>query len=152
MSPHLAFLSTAGTFRAYPAAVTVTAAAADDDDGAGMCAAVVGEAESMLIGAPIVPLETTRTEWSSYPSGVDGGTLDAGDVEVDMDDSGVSGVSGVFGEDDEDEEEEEAVYGGAPACTGTGGGIGFGGEVDGGCCDRAAKDGVGAAAPPVWAV
>ena len=46
------------------------------------------------------------------------------DVDVDMDDSGVSGVSGC-GEDD-------AEYGGAPAWTGTGGGMGFGGEVDGG--------------------
>ena len=114
----------------------------------GTCGAAAGDV-SICMGAPRLPLPTTRTEWSSYPSGVDGGTLDAGDVEVDMDDSGVSGVSGVLGEDDE---EEEAVYGGAPACTGTGGGIGFGGEVDGGCCDRAAKDGVGAAAPPVWAV
>ena len=60
MSPHLAFLSTAGTFRAYAAAVTVTAA--DDDEGAGMCAAVVGEAESMLIGALSVPLKTTQTK------------------------------------------------------------------------------------------
>ena len=40
-----------------------------------------------------------------------------------------------------------AENGGAPACTGTGGGIGFGGEVDGGCCECAAKEGVGAVAP-----
>ncbi len=137
ISPHFAFFSTAGTrWCAY-----------DDDDavaaegtGPGMCAAVVGDAWSIWIGVPIVPLPTTRTEWSSYPSGVDGGALDAGDVEVDMDDSGVSGVSGVLGED-------EAEYGGAPAWTGTGGGIGFGGDVDGGCCERAAKDGAGAVLP-----
>ena len=78
------------------------------------------------MGAPTVPLPTTRTEWSSYPSGVDGGADDAGDVDVDDDivDSGVSGVSGVWGDD-------ETEYGGAPACTGTGGGMGFGGDVDG---------------------
>ena len=45
---------------------------------------------------------------------------------------------------DKDAEDEEAEYGGAPACTGTGGGIGFGGDVDGGCCVRAANDGAGA--------
>ena len=56
-----------------------------------------------------------------------------------MDDSGVSGVSGC-GEDD-------AEYGGAPACTGTGGGMGFGGEVDGGCCDLDAKVGMGVGTP-----
>ena len=50
---------------------------------------------------PIVPLPTTRTEWSSYPRGVEGGALDAGDVDVDMDDSGVSGVSGVLGCNDD---------------------------------------------------
>ena len=44
------------------------------------------------MGVPIVPLPTTRTEWSSYPRGADGGALDAGDVDVDMEDSGVSGV------------------------------------------------------------
>ena len=78
------------------------------------------------MGTPTVPLPTTRTEWSSYPSGVDGGADDAGDVDVDDDivDSGVSGVSGVWGDD-------ETEYGGAPACTGTGGGMGFGGDVDG---------------------
>ena len=65
MSPHFAFLRTAGTARAYDG----TAGAA------GMCAAVVGDEESMLIGVPMVPLETTRTEWSSYPGGVDGGAL-----------------------------------------------------------------------------
>ena len=37
------------------------------------------------MGAPTVPLPTTRTEWSSYPSGVDGGADDAGDVDVDDD-------------------------------------------------------------------
>ncbi len=93
----------------------------------------------MLTDVLIVPL---RTEWSSCPSGVDGGALDAGDVEVDMDDSGVSGVSGVLDED-------VAEYGGAPARTGTGGGIGFGGDVEGGCCVREANEGVGVEAP-VW--
>ena len=53
-----------------------------------------------------------------------------------------SGVSGVWGDDDTE-------YGGAPAWTGTGGGIGFGGDVDGGCCDFEAKTGVGAVTP-VW--
>ena len=132
MSPHFAFLRTAGTLRdAYVAVVL---------DPPGMCDAAVGDCESMLLGVPIVPLETTRTEWSSYPRGVDGGALEAGDVEVDIDESGVSGVPGVYGDDD-------AECGGAPACTGTGGGIGFGGEVDGGCCERAANDGGGAGAP-----
>ena len=59
----------------------------------------------------------------------DGGRADdAGDVNVndDMVDSGVSGVSGVWGDD-------ETEYGGALACTGTGGGMGLGGDVDGGC-------------------
>ena len=42
----------------------------------------------------------TASEWSSYPRGVDGDTLDAGDVEVDIEDSGVSGVPGVWGEDE----------------------------------------------------
>lgn len=59
MSPHFAFFRTAGTARAYAATVDVV------DVGAGMWEAVVGDAESMLIGVPIVPLETTRTEWSS---------------------------------------------------------------------------------------
>ncbi len=71
------------------------ATAALDDVVPGMCDAVVGDCELMVMGVPMVPLATTRTEWSSYPSGVDGDTLDAGDVEVDMDDSGVSGVPGV---------------------------------------------------------
>ena len=94
------------------------------------------------MGAPTVPLPTTRTEWSSYPSGVDGGADDAGDVDVDDDivDSGVSGVSGVWGDD-------ETEYGGAPACTGTGGGMGFGGDVDGGCWVLPAKAGVDETTP-----
>ena len=54
MSLHLAFLITAGTLReAYVAVVLGTP---------GMCDAAVGDCESMLIGAPIVPLDTTRTE------------------------------------------------------------------------------------------
>ena len=137
MSPHFAFLSTAGTARAY--------ATADADTGMWCAAAGDDDVESTLTlsGAPTVPLPTTRTEWSSYPGGVDGGALDAGDVDVDIDDSGVSGVSGVLGVD-------VPEYGGAPAWTGTGGGMGFGGDVDGGCCDRAANEGVGAIAPD-WA-
>ena len=62
-----------------------------------MCPTVSGNCWSICIGVPIVPLPTTRTEWSSYPRGVEGGALDAGDVDVDMEDSGVSGVSGVLG-------------------------------------------------------
>ena len=61
----------------------------------GMCDAAVGDCESMLIGVPIVPLDTTRTEWSAHPGGVDGEPLDAGEVDFDVDDSGVSGVPGV---------------------------------------------------------
>ena len=60
--------------------------------------------------------------------GTEGRADDAGDVDVndDMVDSGVSGVSGVWGND-------ETEYSGALACTGTGGGgMGFGGDVDGG--------------------
>ena len=60
-----------------------------------MCDAAVGNCESMLMGVPIVPLETTRTEWFLYSRGVDGGALEAGDVEVDIDESGVSGRPGV---------------------------------------------------------
>ena len=60
--------------------------------------------------------------------GTEGHADDAGDVDVNdnMVDSGVSGVSGVWGDD-------ETESGRAPACTGTGGGMGFGGDVDGGC-------------------
>ena len=90
MSPHFAFFRTAGTLRA-----AAYATAPLDDDVLGMCEAVVGDCESMVMGVPIVPLDTTRTEWSSYPIGVDGDTLDAGDVDVDIEDSGVSGVPGV---------------------------------------------------------
>ena len=54
MSPRLAFLRTAGTLRdAYVAVIL---------DTPGVCDAAVGDRESMLIGAPIVPLDTTRTE------------------------------------------------------------------------------------------
>ena len=58
-----------------------------------MCGMAEGELDALLstrIGAELAP--TTRTLWSSYPGGVDGGALDAGDVDVDMEDSGVSGV------------------------------------------------------------
>ena len=48
-----------------------------------------------------------------------------------MVDSGVS-VWGVWGDD-------ETENGGAPACTGTGAGAGFGGDVDGGCWVLLAK-------------
>ena len=86
-SPHFGFFVAAATPRA-------AAYATDALVVPGMCDAVVGDCESRLMGAPMVPLDTTRTEWSSYPSGVDGGALDAGDVDVDIDDSGVSGVPG----------------------------------------------------------
>ena len=66
-----------------------------DNEVHGVCEAVVRDCESMVMGVPIVPLDTTRTEWSSYQIGVDGDTLDAGDVDVDIEDSGVSGVPGV---------------------------------------------------------
>ena len=80
MSPHFGFLSTAGTARAY--------ATADDETGMWCAAAGDDDVESTLtlIGAPTVPLPTTRTEWSSYPSGVEGGADDAGDVDVDIED------------------------------------------------------------------
>ena len=61
----------------------------------GICDAAVGDCESILIGAPTVPLETTRTEWSAHPGGVDGEPLDAGEVDIDVDNSGVSRVPGV---------------------------------------------------------
>ncbi|EIW54464.1 uncharacterized protein TRAVEDRAFT_52169 [Trametes versicolor FP-101664 SS1] len=106
-----------------------------------------GLLELILIGVPIVPEPTTRTLWSSYPSGVDGGALLAGLVLVDMLDSGVSGVFGA-----------DARAGGCgawcpwpwpyglPACTGTGGGMGLGGDVEGALVTRVVKLGGGALA------
>ena len=108
-------------------------------DTQGVCDAAVGDRESMLIGPPIVPLDTTRTEWSAHPCGVDREPLDAGVVDVDVDDSGVSGVLSVS-------DDSEGEDGGARACTGTGGGIGRGGDVDGGGCGWAAAEGEGAEA------
>ena len=102
MSPDLAFFVTAGTDAAARACMNA-AAATDGGTTADecMCGTAEGELdalESTCIGAE--PAPTTRTLWSSYPGGVDGGALDAGDVDVDMEDSGVSGVPGVCGDDD----------------------------------------------------
>ena len=73
MSSHLAFLRTPGTLHA---AAYATAALDDVMPGPGMYSMVVSDCESMVMGVLIVPLDKTRTEWSSYPSGVDGNMLD----------------------------------------------------------------------------
>ena len=74
--------------------------------------------------------------------GMEGHADDMGDVDVDNDmvDSGVSGVSGVWGDD-------ETMYRGAPACTHTRDGMGFSGDVDGGCWVLPAKAGVDETVP-----
>ena len=79
--------------------------------------------------------------------GTEGHADNAGDVDDDDDmvHSGVSGVSGVWGDD-------ETAYGGAPACTGTRGGMGFGGDIDGGCWVLPAKAGVDKTAPGWYGV
>ena len=76
--------------------------------------------------------------------GTEGRADDAGDVDVD-DDMVDSGVLGVWGDN-------ETEYGGAPACTGTGDGISFGGDVDGGYWVLPANAGVDEAAPGWYGV
>ena len=103
--------------------------------------ALAGDHGLMSIGVSIVPLATAPTEWSSSPTGVDGEAVDAGDVESDIEESGVSGV---LGEEDED---GTLPVGGGPSRTGMGGGIDFEGKLAGGCCELAAKEGMSAMAP-----
>lgn len=98
--------------------------AADDSDGAGLCMRC-----AIAAGAPIVLVDTIRTVSSTYPGGVDGGAVLAGDVDVEYDASGVSGVSGDVGG-------EGYAVGAA-----IGGGIGFGGDVDGTAAPVRAKVG-----------
>ena len=87
MSPHWGFVGDSGTLRMATYAVNVL------DNGVS-CAVV--SYETMMIRVPIVPLETIRRGRSSYSRSIGGETFDVvGDVEVDMDDSGVLGVSGL---------------------------------------------------------
>ena len=63
-----------------------------------------------------------------YPSGVERGVDDAGDID------------------------NEIEYGGAPTCTGTGGGMGFGDDADGDCCVLPAKARVEETSPSWYGV